>query len=141
MVRVLPMLLYCRYYRTNRLAEKSDVYSYGVVFLEMITNKPVISEEYHVAEWVGTKLNQCDITEIMDPKLCGDYDSNSAWRALELAVSCTDTSSSKRPIMSQVINELKECIACENSRMSNNQGLESQEMNISLDTSVVPGAR
>nr|VDC86366.1 unnamed protein product [Brassica rapa] len=129
------------YYRTNRLAEKSDVYSYGVVFLEMITNKPVISEEYHVAEWVGTKLNQCDITEIMDPKLCGDYDSNSAWRALELAVSCTDTSSSKRPIMSQVINELKECIACENSRMSNNQGLESQEMNISLDTSVVPGAR
>ncbi|KAL0824134.1 hypothetical protein Bca101_047811 [Brassica carinata] len=130
------------YYRTNRLAEKSDVYSYGVVLLEMITNKPVISEEYHVAEWVGTKLNQCDITEIMDPKLCGDYDSNSAWRALELAVSCTDTSSSKRPIMSQVINELKECIACENSRISNNGGLlESQEINISLDSTVVPRAR
>ncbi|KAL0875653.1 hypothetical protein Bca101_025358 [Brassica carinata] len=129
------------YYRTNRLAEKSDVYSYGVVLLEMITNKPVISEEYHVAEWVGTKLNQCDITEIMDPNLCGVYDYNSAWRALELAVSCTDTSSSKRPIMSQVINELKECIACENSRMNNNQGLESPEMNISLDTSVIPGAR
>ncbi|KAL0729375.1 hypothetical protein Bca4012_025468 [Brassica carinata] len=129
------------YYRTNRLAEKSDVYSYGVVLLEMITNKPVISEEYHVAEWVGTKLNQCDITEIMDPNLCGVYDYNSAWRALELAVSCTDTSSSKRPTMSQVINELKECIACENARMSNNQGLESQEMNISLDTSVVPGPK
>ncbi|KAF8094797.1 hypothetical protein N665_0352s0008 [Sinapis alba] len=130
-----------KYYRTNRLAEKSDVYSYGVVLLEMITNKPVISEEYHVAEWVGTKLNQCDITEIMDPNLCGVYDYNSAWRALELAVSCTDTSSSKRPIMSQVINELKECIACENSRINNNPRLESQEMNISLDTSIVPGAR
>ncbi|RID73964.1 hypothetical protein BRARA_B01083 [Brassica rapa] len=129
------------YYRTNRLAEKSDVYSYGVVLLEMITNKPVISEEYHVAEWVSTKLNQCDITEIMDPNLCGGYDHNSAWRALDLAVSCTDTSSSKRPIMSQVINELKECIACENSRISNNGGLESQEINISLDTSVVPKAR
>ncbi|CAN6993763.1 unnamed protein product [Brassica oleracea var. botrytis] len=129
------------YYRTNRLAEKSDVYGYGVVLLEMITNKPVISEEYHVAEWAGTKINHCDITEIMDPKLCGGYDHNSAWRALDLAVSCTDTSSSKRPIMSQVINELKESITCENSRMSNNQGLESQEMNISLDTSVVPRAR
>ena len=109
------MLLYCRYYRTNRLAEKSDVYSYGVVLLEMITNKPVISEEYHVAEWVGTKLNQCDITEIMDPKLCGDYDSNSAWRALELAMLCADLHSTNRPTMSRVIIELKECLACEKS--------------------------
>ncbi|XP_048598964.1 receptor-like protein kinase At5g59670 [Brassica napus] len=106
------------YYRTGRLAEKSDVYSYGVVLLEMITNQPVISKECNIAEWVGSTLNQSDITEIMDPNLGGVYETNSAWRALELAMSCADPISSKRPTMSQVIIELKECIACENSRMN-----------------------
>lgn len=135
------MFLSCRYYPTSRLAAKSDVYSYGIVLLEIITNQPVISEKYHIAEWVGSTLKRGDITEIMDPNLHGVYDSNSAWRAVELAMSCADPSSSKRPTMSQVINELKECIVCENSRMSKNEGSESQDMNISLDTSVVPGAR
>ncbi|CAH8297335.1 unnamed protein product [Eruca vesicaria subsp. sativa] len=106
------------YYRTGRLAEKSDVYSYGVVLLEMITNQPVISKEYHIVEWVSATLNQGDINEIMDSNLGGFYESNSAWRALELAMSCADPISSKRPTMSQVIIELKECIACENLRMS-----------------------
>lgn len=138
------MLLSCRYYRTSRLSEKSDVYSFGIVLLEMITNQPVINqtpESSHITQWVGFKLNRGDIIEIMDPNLCKDYESNSAWRALEVAMSCADPSSSKRPSMSQVINELKECIVCENSRISKNQGLESQEMNINLDTSVVPLAR
>ncbi|ANM70038.1 Leucine-rich repeat protein kinase family protein [Arabidopsis thaliana] len=136
-----PGYLDPEYYPTSRLAAKSDVYSYGIVLLEMITNQPVISEKYHITEWVGSKLNRGDIIEIMDPNLGGVYDSNSAWRALELAMSCADPSSSKRPTMSQVINELKECLVCENSRMSKTRGMEYQEMNISLDTSVVPGAR
>ncbi|CAN6841032.1 unnamed protein product [Brassica oleracea] len=129
------------YCRTSRLAEKSDVYSYGVVLLEMITNQPVIFEKCHIAEWVGSTLKRGDITEIMDPNLGGAYDSNSAWRAVELAMSCADPFSSKRPTMSQVISELKECIVCENSRMNNNGGIESQQVSIVLDTSVVPGAR
>ncbi|XP_009126677.2 receptor-like protein kinase At5g59670 isoform X1 [Brassica rapa] len=129
------------YCRTSRLAEKSDVYSYGVVLLEMITNQPVISEKCHIAEWVGSTLKRGDITEIMDPNLGGAYDSNSAWRAVELAMSCADPFSSKRPTMSQVISELKECIVCENSRMNNNGGIESQQVSIVLDTSVGPGAR
>nr|VDD20652.1 unnamed protein product [Brassica oleracea] len=129
------------YCRTSRLAEKSDVYSYGVVLLEMITNQPVISEKCHIAEWVGSTLKRGDITEIMDPNLGGAYDSNSAWRAVELAMSCADPFSSKRPTMSQVISELKECIVCENSRMNNNGGIESQQASIVLDTSVGPGAR
>ena len=77
----------------------------------------------------------------MDPDLGKDYDINSAWRALELAMSCANPSSLNRPSMSQVIHELKECIACENTGISKNRGLESQEMNVDLDSSVVPMAR
>lgn len=139
------MLVSCRYNHSGRLGEKSDVYSFGIVLLEMITNQPVISqttsENSHITKWVSSKLICGDIIEIMDPNLRKDYDSSSAWRAVELAMSCANPSYSKRPSMSQVINELKECIMCENSRISNNQGLESQAINIGLDSSVVPKAR
>ncbi|CAL9246996.1 unnamed protein product [Arabidopsis halleri] len=70
------------------------------------------------------------IHEIMDPNLRKDYDINSAWRALELAMSCANPSSLNRPSISQVIHELKECIVCD----LKNRSLESQEMNVSLDT-------
>lgn len=138
------MILSCRYNHSGRLGEKSDVYSFGIVLLEMITNQPVINQTSgypHITQWVGFELNRGDIVEIMDPNLRKDYDPNSAWRAVELAMSCANPSYSKRPSMSQVINELKECIMCENSRISNNQGLESQAINIGLDSSVVPKAR
>ncbi|CAH8296808.1 unnamed protein product [Eruca vesicaria subsp. sativa] len=131
------------YARSGQLSAKSDVYSFGVVLLEIITNQPVISqasEDAHIRDWVDSKLSRGDIIEIMDPNLGKDYDSNSAWRALEVAMSCADPSSSKRPSMSQVIHELKECIVLENSRVNNIQGLESQA-NISSSTSVRPMAR
>ncbi|CAL9244278.1 unnamed protein product [Arabidopsis halleri] len=131
-------------YHSGRLGEKSDVYSFGIVLLEMITNQPVINQtsgNSHIRQWVGFQMNRGDILEIMDPNLRNDYDLNSAWRALELAMSCANPSSSKRPSMSQVIHELKECIVCENQWISKNRSLESQEMNVSLDTTVVPMAR
>ncbi|WZZ21684.1 hypothetical protein YC2023_123071 [Brassica napus] len=56
-----------------------------------------------------------DINGIMDPNLCGVYDTSSAWRALELAMSCADPHSTNRPTMSRVVIELKECLACEKS--------------------------
>ncbi|KAJ4872565.1 Receptor-like protein kinase [Raphanus sativus] len=132
------------YNHSGRLGEKSDVYSFGIVLLEMITNQPVINNQTsgypHITQWVGFELNRGDIVEIMDPNLHKDYDFNSAWRALELAMVCANPSSSKRPTMSQVIHEIKECIVCAKSGMSKNQGLEPQEIT-SADTSMVPTAR
>lgn len=107
----------------------------------MITNQPVISEKSHITQWVSHKLNGGDINGIMDQNLCGIYDSNSAWRALELAMSCADPLSANRPTMSHVIIELKECLACENSRISKDQGLESQDMNLDASVALIPGAR
>ncbi|XP_019096759.1 PREDICTED: receptor-like protein kinase At3g21340 isoform X2 [Camelina sativa] len=142
-----PGYLDPEYYRTNWLNEKSDVYSFGIVLLELITNQPVINqsrEKPHIAEWVGVMLTKGDIQNIMDPNLYGDYDSGSVWRAVELAMSCLNPSSTRRPTMSQVVIELNECLAYENSRGGTSQNMNSQssvEVSMNFDIGSTPDAR
>lgn len=126
------------------MSGKSDVYSFGVVLLEMITNKPVIDhtrEKPHIAEWVKFMLTRGDISNIMDPKLGGVYDSGSAWKALEVAMTCVKPSSLERPNMSHVVHELKECLISENKRTGDIHTTRSLDINLSFGTDVNPKAR
>ncbi|KAG7653427.1 Leucine-rich repeat [Arabidopsis suecica] len=132
------------YYQTNRLSEKSDVYSFGVVLLEIITSKSVIDHDRdmpHIAEWVKFMLTRGDISNIMDPKLQGVYDSASAWKAIELAMTCVNPSSLKRPNMSHVVHELKECLISENKRTGDIDTTRSIDINLSFGTDLNPKAR
>ncbi|XP_033137973.1 probable LRR receptor-like serine/threonine-protein kinase At5g59680 isoform X3 [Brassica rapa] len=148
MIAGTPGYLDPEYYRTNRLTEKSDVYSFGIVLLEMITNQPVIDqsrEKSHITEWVGLEVNSGDIRSIMDPNLQEDYDSDSAWRIFDLAMSCVNPSSKRRPSMSQVVVELKECLESEKSRRNMSRGRmdshRSAEVTVLVDTEMFPIAR
>ncbi|XP_020870263.1 probable LRR receptor-like serine/threonine-protein kinase At1g51820 isoform X2 [Arabidopsis lyrata subsp. lyrata] len=142
-----PGYLDPEYYKTNRLTEKSDVYSFGIVLLEMITNRPVIDqsrEKPYIAEWVGLMLTKGDIISIMDPSLNGDFDSGSVWKAVELAMSCLNPSSTRRPTMSQVVIALNECLVSENSRGGASRDMDSKssiEVSLTFDTDVSPTAR
>ncbi|EOA39639.1 hypothetical protein CARUB_v10008273mg [Capsella rubella] len=142
-----PGYLDPEYYRTNWLTEKSDVYSFGIVLLEIITNRPVVDqsrEKPHIAEWVGVMLTKGDIKSIMDPSLNEDYDSNSVWKAVELAMCCLNPSSARRPTMSQVVIELNECLASENSRGGMSRDMDSKssiDVSLTFDTEVSPRAR
>ncbi|KAL1221653.1 putative LRR receptor-like serine/threonine-protein kinase [Cardamine amara subsp. amara] len=142
-----PGYLDPEYYRTNRLNEKSDVYSFGIVLLEIITSRPVIQqtrEKPHIAAWVGYMLTKGDIENIVDPRLNRDYDPTSLWKVLEIAMSCVNPTSDKRPNMSQVTNKLKGCLTLDNSRRGGRQDMGSRssvEMSTSFSTEVTPKAR
>lgn len=126
------------------MSEKSDVYGFGVVLLEIITNKPVIDQTRdmpHIVEWVKFMLTRGDIRNIMDPKLQGVYDSGSAWKALELAMTCVKPSSLERPNMSHVVHELKECLISENKRTRDIDTASTIDINLSFGTDVNPQAR
>ncbi|KAL1220936.1 putative LRR receptor-like serine/threonine-protein kinase [Cardamine amara subsp. amara] len=104
------------YYTSNILTEKSDVYSFGVVLLEIVTAKPAIiknEERMHISQWVESLLSRENIVEILDPSLCGDYDPNSAFKTVEIAVACICRNSDDRPGMSQVVTALKESLVVE----------------------------
>lgn len=108
--------------------EKSDVYSFGVVLLEIITSRPVIlkneNENIHVSQSVIDMISKGDIENTVDPSLGGEFDIDSAWKAVELALECASYTSSKRPNMSEVVAELKECLSMELSRKIKSRGNE-----------------
>ncbi|KAH0873133.1 hypothetical protein HID58_070495 [Brassica napus] len=142
-----PGYLDPEYYRTNWLSEKSDVYSFGVVLLEIVTNQPVIDktrERPHINEWVGFMLTKGDIRSIVDPKLMGDYDTNGAWKIVELALGCVNPSSNRRPTMAHVVMELNECVALENARRQGSEEMYSRgsvDFSLSSASEFTPGAR
>lgn len=114
---------------------------FGVILLEIITSQPVIDqtrEKSHIGEWVGYRLISGDIKKIMDPSLVDDYDSSSMWKVLELAMSCISQTSSGRPNISQVANELQECLLSENSRKGAGRHDMDSKSSLELSTSFVP---
>ena len=76
-------MLWCKCYISNRVTEKSDVYSFGIVLLELITGKPTIikdEDKIHIVQWVRSFMERGDIATIVDPRVQGNFNTNSIWR-------------------------------------------------------------
>lgn len=97
------------------------MFSFGVVILEIITGQPVIlrvqgQENTHIIQWVSSKVAQGDVKIIADSKMQGEFDTGSVWKAVEAAMACVSTDPNQRPNMSDVVKEMKECLAMEIAR-------------------------
>ena len=96
--------------------EKTDVYSFGIVLLELISSRPAIikfsedSRPCNIANWVRPIIAKGDIRMIVDQRLQGEFETNSARRAIKTAMSCVSLSSSDRPTMRDLVAELRECL-------------------------------
>lgn len=95
--------------------KKSDIYSFGIILLELITGQPAIRRDVNgeiirIQEWVTPIIENGDVRSIVDPRLQGDFDTNSAWKAVEIALSCVLNTATRRPDMTDVLIELKECL-------------------------------
>ncbi|XP_057998853.1 probable LRR receptor-like serine/threonine-protein kinase At1g07560 [Hevea brasiliensis] len=96
--------------------KKSDVYSFGIILLELITGQPAITRQTDggficIHQWIRPIIDRGDILTIVDPRLDGEFDATSAWKAVETAFSCVSNASTQRPDMSHVLAELQECLA------------------------------
>jgi serine/threonine protein kinase len=110
------------YICTEPLTQKSDVYGFGMVLLEIISGRKPIderkpNEEINLLQWVrnyvGIKENPGKIVEIIDKKMDGNYGMKSITIVAKLALRCTEETSSSRPSMSEVVGELKEAFMYE----------------------------
>ena len=85
---------------------------------ELITGRTAIVralvKNNHILDWVNPLIERGDVQNIVDPRLEGEYNTNSAWKAIEISMSCIPSSYTiRRPDMSHVLAELKECLALE----------------------------
>ncbi|CAO2814724.1 unnamed protein product [Amaranthus hypochondriacus] len=112
-----PGYLDPEYYITEQLHEKSDVYSYGVVLLELITGKAAVlkhrdrTSALSLVQWVISALDKGDLRHILDERLQEVENLNSVWGVIDIAMSCVKPTAAERPTMSQIVVDLKECFA------------------------------
>lgn len=88
--------------------EKTDVYAFGVLLLELITGRPALDEANRsVVMWAKPLLISKSIEELADPALGGIYDADQMNRLVMVASLCIQQSSTDRPPMSQVLRMLR----------------------------------
>ncbi|KAK4486076.1 hypothetical protein RD792_008742 [Penstemon davidsonii] len=101
------------YAMTGHLLVKSDVYSYGVVLLELLTGrKPVEmsqpSGQENLVTWARPILRDKDrLEELIDPRLDGKYPKEDFLRVCTIAAACVAPEPSQRPTMGEVVQSLK----------------------------------
>ncbi|KAK9281744.1 hypothetical protein L1049_004649 [Liquidambar formosana] len=101
------------YAMTGHLLVKSDVYSYGVVLLELLTGrKPVDmsqpSGQENLVTWARPILRDKDrLEELADPRFAGKYPKEDFVRVCTIAAACVAPEASQRPTMGEVVQSLK----------------------------------
>ncbi|PPS08874.1 hypothetical protein GOBAR_AA11772 [Gossypium barbadense] len=91
------------YARTSRLTEKSDVYSYGIVLLELLTGRKPVDNESNLHHLILSKTANNSVMETVDPEItdtCKDL--GAVKKVFQLALLCTKRQPSDRPTMHEV---------------------------------------
>ncbi|CAN6178195.1 unnamed protein product [Urochloa humidicola] len=94
------------------ISEKSDVYSYGMVLLEIISGRksydPVeSSEKAHFPSYAYKKLEEGDLRDIFDAKLKYNDKDERVEVAIKVALWCIQEDFYQRPSMSKVVQMLE----------------------------------
>ncbi|KAM3689781.1 hypothetical protein ACB098_09G074900 [Castanea mollissima] len=94
----------------GQLTKKADVYSFGVLMLEIISgrssSKSAFGEELMVlVEWTWKLREEKRLLEIVDPELTA-YPKGEVLRFIKVALFCTQGSAHQRPTMRQVVEML-----------------------------------
>ncbi|GJN27079.1 hypothetical protein PR202_gb15066 [Eleusine coracana subsp. coracana] len=109
---------FCRYVApeyamTGHLLVKSDVYSYGVVLLELLSGrKPVDMTQppgsENLVTWARPLLTSREgLQRLVDPSMPSGYDFEKLAKAAAIASMCVHVEASHRPFMGEVVQALK----------------------------------
>ncbi|RZB71043.1 LRR receptor-like serine/threonine-protein kinase RPK2 [Glycine soja] len=103
------------YAMTCRVSDKADVYSYGVVLLELLSDKKALDPSFssygngfNIVAWACMLLKQGRAKEFFTAGLWEAGPGDDLVEVLHLAVVCTVDSLSTRPTMKQVVRRLKQ---------------------------------
>ncbi|PWA85351.1 protein kinase superfamily protein [Artemisia annua] len=112
--RVMGTYGYCApdYAMTGQLTFKSDIYSFGVVLLELITGRRAIDNtkaaaEQNLVSWARPLFkDRKKFPQMADPVLEGEYPVRGLYQALAIAAMCLQEQPNMRPLVADIVTAL-----------------------------------
>lgn len=96
------------YFMHGIVDEKIDVFSYGVLVLELITGRQALDDsQKSLVIWAKPLMERNEIRELVDPSLGDDYNQQEMERVILAASLCIELTPVLRPRMSQVVMLLR----------------------------------
>ncbi|KAI5599690.1 hypothetical protein POPTR_002G237600v4 [Populus trichocarpa] len=94
----------------RQFSEKSDVFSFGVFLLELLSGKeatePSPETSQNLVEWVQNTQDYTNFSSIVDHRLGSSFTAEGMEEFIQLMLQCVEPSSDRRPLMSYVVMEL-----------------------------------
>lgn len=96
----------------GKVSESCDVYSFGILLLEIISAKKPLEKlpggvKRDIVQWATPYVKKGSFDHIADPRLKGRYDRAQLKTTIAIAMICTDSNPENRPSMLQVVEWLK----------------------------------
>lgn len=108
-IRGTPGYMDPEYVVTQELTEKSDIYSYGVVLLEIVTARRAIQESRNLVEWSQIFMaSDSRLPELVDPRIRDSFDMDQLQTIATIVRWCTQREGRARPSIKQVLRLLYE---------------------------------
>ncbi|KAL9244017.1 hypothetical protein vseg_017836 [Gypsophila vaccaria] len=102
------------YLSTGKSSEKTDVFGYGVMLLELITGQRAFDlarlandDDVMLLDWVKGLLIEKELETLVDADLQGNYVESEVEQLIQVALLCTQSSPTERPKMSEVVRMLE----------------------------------
>ncbi|XP_042391851.1 putative serine/threonine-protein kinase [Zingiber officinale] len=97
----------------GRVSGGCDVYSFGILLLEVVSGRKPIERlpggaKRTITEWAEPMIARGRIRELADPRLRGGFDEAELRRVVEAAVMCVQGEADQRPDMREVVQILRQ---------------------------------
>ncbi|CAN1295796.1 Serine/threonine-protein kinase PBS1 [Linum perenne] len=117
--RVMGTYGYCapEYANTGRLTMKTDIYSYGVLLLELLTGRRAVHQiltdltENWVVQALPLMRDKANWVQLADPSMRGHYSTPVYDKAMEVVLRCLSEKPSIRPTSAELVGAMEYLLA------------------------------